>query len=480
MSATVSFTKPTDPAEQELTMNGSIVAGNLAQRAALVDAQSAGAEMFGWMTELYPICRSITGEGFRETQRYLQQIVPDLQVRSVPSGTQCFDWTVPAEWNIRDAYVVGPDGQKVIDFQQSNLHVVNYSTPIDQRMPLHQLREHLHTLPELPDQIPYRTSYYQRAWGFCLTQHQFDQLPDGEYHVVIDSDLNDEGCMNYGELLLPGESDEEVLISAHACHPSLCNDNLSGVVIAATLARLMQQVRRRYSYRFLWVPGGVGSVVWMSQNRDKLSNIQHGLVLTCLGDPGDFTYKRTRRGDAEIDQAAINVLKYSGGEHRVIDFSPYGYDERNYNSCRYQLPVGSLSRSQYGEYYGYHASGDNLDQMSPDRLGESFMMYVSILKVLENNHTYINTIPDAEPQLGKRGLYSMMGGLQGRDRMELVFLWVMNLSDGQHSLLDISDRSGYSFDLIQQGAEILCEHGLLRRADEGDNRLTSERAKGAE
>jgi aminopeptidase-like protein len=423
---------------------------------------SYGEQMYELMVELFPICRSITGDGFRQTQDILREQLPDLQLRAVPSGTKCFDWTVPPEWNIRDAYILDPNGRKILDFQECNLHVVNYSTAIDTRMSLEELRPHLHTLPEKPELIPYRTSYYQRDWGFCLTHQQYEQLPAGTYWVVIDSSLDDNGCLNYGEYFLPGETEQEVLLSSHACHPSLCNDNLSGVVVATHLAKLLATVKRRYSYRFLFGPGGIGSVVWLSQNQHRLDRIKHGLVLTCLGDPANFTYKRTRAGNALIDQAAMNVLKNSGKPFRAIDFSPYGYDERNYNSCKYQLPVGSLSRSQYGEYYGYHSSGDNLELVSAERLAESLEMYWTVLEVLEGNATYINTIPEAEPQLGKRGLYGMMGGLQGRDRMELVFLWLMNFSDGEHSLLDISDRSGYTFALIQQGADILCDHGLLR------------------
>jgi len=425
-----------------------------------VTSEELGRQMFDLTAELYPICRSITGEGFRQTQRILQQHVPELQIKSVPSGTQCFDWTVPKEWNITDAYVRGPDGNKVIDFAASNLHVVNYSVPIQRTMPLAELKEHLHTMPEQPHLIPYRTSYYQEAWGFCLTHQAYEALEDGMYEVCIDSTLED-GCLNYGECLLPGETSDEVLISTHACHPSLCNDNLSGVVVATFLAKQLRRRDMRYSYRFVFVPGGIGSVVWMSQNQDGFDRIKHGLVLACIGDAGALTYKRTRRGNAIIDQAAENVLRNRGVEFNVTDFSPYGFDERNYNSPKFNLPVGSLSRSTHSEFDGYHSSGDNLDLVRPDRLAEAVQAALEIVDVLEHDRRYVNLIPEAEPQLGKRGLYGMMGGLQDRAEIELALLWVMNFSDGDHSLLDISDRSGHRFDVIRRAAEILFEHGLL-------------------
>lgn len=433
----------------------------LHQLRSTLDSGALGAEMHAFLRELYPICRSITGEGFRDTQARIGARLPGLVVRGIPSGTRVFDWTVPPEWNITDAYVRGPDGTKVIDFQRSNLHVVSYSVPVRARMSLAELRPHLHTLPEHPHWIPYRTSYYHRDWGFCLAHADYLRLADGEYEVVIDSTLTDDGRLNWGELVLPGSSEREVLISTHACHPSLCNDNLSGVVVATCLAQLLTRVARHYTYRFLFIPGGIGSVVWLSKNQDKLSHIAHGLVLNCLGDPGGFTYKRSRRGNAVVDRAAQNVLRASGTPHKIIDFSPYGYDERNYCSAKFDLPVGSLTRSTHSQFPGYHSSGDDTDLVRPQALAESLLMYVALLDLLERDATFVNLIPEVEPQLGRRGLYGSKGGLQRRDSLEVAMLWVMNQSDGSKSLLDISDRSGIEFGIIADAAHLLRQHGLL-------------------
>lgn len=428
-----------------------------------IDEDRAGREMYELMQRLYPICRSITGEGFRSTQAILRELVPQLTLQAVPSGTRAFDWVVPQEWNVRDAYVKGPDGEKVIDFHACNLHLVNYSVPVRARMPLAELKKHLFTIPEWPEFIPYRTSYYKPMWGFCLAHEQFERLPDGEYEVVVDTTLTD-GELNYGECYLPGETQDEVLFTAHACHPSLCNDNLSGVVILTHLARLLAEAPRRYSYRILFLPGGIGSVVWLSRNQDRARRIKHGLVLSCLGDEGGFTYKRTRRGDAPIDRAAIGVLRQSGSPFDVIDFSPYGYDERNFCSPRFNLPVGSLTRSTHSEFRGYHSSGDDFSLISPERLAESLTVYASVCDVLEHDRRYVNLIPDAEPQLGRRGLYGMMGGLQKRQDIEIALLWVMNYSDGEHGLLEIAERSQLPFEVVCEAASLLLEHDLLREA----------------
>ncbi len=429
-----------------------------------VDFDELGREMYDLMTRLHPICRSITGDGFRESQRIIGEYLPGLSIEAVPSGTRAFDWTVPREWNIRDAYVAYPGGERIIDFRKSNLHVVSYSVPIHQTMTLDELRKHLHTLPEEPDFIPYRTSYYRKDWGFCLSHRDYERLEDGMYEVHIDSTLED-GHLNYGEFVLPGDGEHEVLITSHACHPSLCNDNLSGNVVATFLARLLSGVERRYSYRFLFIPGGIGSVVWLSRNQDRLDRIRHGLVLACVGDPSHFSYKNSRRGDAEIDRVAKHILENRNGPFETIPFSPYGYDERNFNSPKFNLPVGSLTRSTHSEFRGYHSSGDDLELVSAERLGESLSVCIEIAAILERNRRYQNLIPEAEPQLGKRGLYGSMGGLQRRADLEMALLWVMNFSDGDHTLLDIAERSGYSFDLIRQAADSLVDHELLRTID---------------
>lgn len=372
-----------------------------------------------------------------------------------------FDWVVPPEWNIRDAYVRNFRGEKVIDFQKSNLHVVNYSVPVRTKLPLTELKKHLFTLPEHPDWIPYRTSYYNESWGCCLSHNELSQLEDGEYEVMIDSTLQP-GSLSYGEYFIAGGISDEVLISCHACHPSLCNDNLSGIALAALLAKHLSGAPRRYSYRFLFIPGTIGSIAWLSLNQKQAAKIAHGLVLVDVGDGGKLTYKKSRRGDSEIDRAVVNVLKHSGKEFQLRDFDPYGHDERQYCSPGFNLAVGCLSRTPHGEFPEYHTSADNLDFVQPQALADSFAQCLAIMDLLEHNQTYISLNPMCEPQLGKRGLYRMIGGPQDGGVQELPLLWVLNLSDGQHNLLDISERSGLSFNAVKIAADALLERELIK------------------
>ncbi len=423
--------------------------------------QQLGSELYRLMSDLYPICRSITGDGVRKTLHLLQQYIP-LEVHEVPTGTTVFDWTVPKEWNVRDAYVKNDRGEKVIDFQVSNLHLLNYSTPIHERMPLARLQEHLYSLPEHPDWIPYRTSYYQEAWGFCVSDRVRGGLADGEYEVYIDSDLTD-GHLTYGEYYLPGETEAEVLFSCHVCHPSLCNDNLSGVVVATFLARMLETLPRRYSYRFLFVPGTIGSITWLALNADRTDRIAHGLVISGVGDAGSMTYKQSRRGNAQIDRIVAQVLQSAGKPYSIQEFSPYGYDERQYCSPGFNLPVGRLGRTPFGKYPEYHTSADNLDFVKPATLADSFDLYAAAIATIERDRTYINTNPYCEPQLGKRGLYKLYGGMQTSEDDRMALLWVLNLSDGQHSLLDIAERSGINFQVIAKAADALAEQQLLDR-----------------
>jgi aminopeptidase-like protein len=422
----------------------------------------AGGEIYALCEELYPICRSITGDGLRETLRIIARHLP-IEVVEVPSGTPVLDWTVPPEWNVRDAYVADASGRRVIDFRRHNLHVVNYSTPIAARMPLAELRPHLHTLPDHPDWIPYRTSYYAESWGFCLTQRALDALPDGEYEVRIDSTLAP-GHLTYGELVLPGEIDDEILISTHVCHPSLADDNLSGIALSVFLARALQaRGGRRHTFRFLYAPGTIGAITWLAKNRERAARIKHGLTLTCLGDAHPFTYKRTVAGRAAIDRAAAHVLGHAGLPHQMIDFFPYGYDERQYGSPGFRLPVGSLMRGRHGQFPEYHTSADNLSFISPERLAESAQVLSQIVGVVEGDRRYRNLQPYGEPQLGKRGLYRAMGGTSIPD-LQFAMLWVLNLSDGEHSLLDVAERSGLRFESIRAAADLLREHALLAPA----------------
>jgi aminopeptidase-like protein len=319
-------------------------------------------EMDDLIRELYPICRSITGNGVRQTLQIIQRRIP-LSIHEVPSGTQVFDWTVPKEWNIRDAFIRNPQGEKIVDFANSNLHVVSYSAPFRDKLPLHELKQHLFTLPDRPQWIPYRTSYYKETWGFCLSHEQLLRMEDGDYDVVIDASLED-GHLTYGEYYLPGQSADEFLLSCHICHPSLCNDNLSGISVMVALARHMRSARRRYSYRFLFIPGTIGSITWLALHESQISSIKHGIVISGVGDRGDFTYKKSRRGDAEIDKVFGYVLRSAGDNSKIIDFHPYGYDERQFCSPGFNLAVGSVMRTPFGQYPEYHTSADNLEFIS--------------------------------------------------------------------------------------------------------------------
>lgn len=426
-----------------------------------MDTRIDGQALHDCVADLYPLCRSITGEGMRETLRRLDRIVP-LTIHEVSSGTPVLDWTVPPEWNIREAWIEDPRGRRVVDFRRSSLHVVGYSTPVDRRMSLAELRPHLHTLPDRPRWIPYRTSYYREDWGFCLSQDALDALPEGEYRVFIDSSLAP-GSLTYGEAYLPGAMPDEILVSCHVCHPALANDNLSGVVVAAHLARLLATRARRHSFRFLFIPGTIGSITWLARNEAVLPRIRHGLVLTCLGDAGMFTYKKSRRGDAPVDRAAALVLAERGA-HAVDDFTPYGYDERQYCSPGYDLPVGCLARTPHGRFAEYHTSADNLDFVAPRNLAESLATCLRLVEVLERDRTWVNLCPKGEPQLGRRGLYRAIGGATDAASLEMALLWVLNLSDGRHSLVDIALRSGVGFDALADAADLLRTHGLLEEA----------------
>jgi aminopeptidase-like protein len=428
-----------------------------------------GDRVLGLIERLYPICRSITGDGVRETLAIIGETI-DLEVHEVPSGTPVLDWTVPPEWNISDAYIADSAGRRVVDFHEHNLHIVNYSVPVRTTMTLDELRPHLYSLPDQPDLIPYRTSYYDESWGFCLSHHDLERLPAEErYEVVVDSSL-EPGSLTYGEFLVAGadsdsESDDEILISTHVCHPSLCDDNLSGIAVATALAaQLASGPRPRRSVRFVFAPGTIGAITWLARNRAGVERIVGGLTLTCLGDSHPFTYKRTVDGDALIDRAAEYVLSRRGDGAQLIDFFPYGYDERQYNSPGFRAPVGSLMRGRHGEFPEYHTSADDLDFVSAEQLVESFEVLAEIVSILAADRTYRSTEPFGEPQLGSRGLYGALGGTSIPDA-QMAMLWILNQADGAHGLLEIAERSGIDFDSIVATADLLVEHGLLRVDD---------------
>jgi aminopeptidase-like protein len=434
---------------------------------------TSGPRMYGLIEKLYPICRSITGDGVRQTLRILAEQIP-LTVHEIPSGTQVCDWTVPKEWNIRDAYVKNSQGDRVIDFRQHSLHVVSYSIPVRRRMPFTELKAHLHTLPDHPDWVPYRTSYYTPDWGFCLSHREYLALREETYEVVIDSSL-EPGSLTYGELLLPGETPSEVLVSCHICHPSLCNDNLSGIAVAVFLARHLAEVRRRYSYRFVFVPGTIGSLTWLAGHEDGLQNIKHGLVLANLGDRGAFTYKKSRRGDAFVDRAMAQVLRHSGEDYRLVDFSPFGYDERQYCSPGFDLPVGCFMRTPEQTRPEYHTSADDLTFVNSECLAGSLEACKSLVTILERDAVYLNTSPKGEPQLGRRGIYRSMGG-PDLETESLALLWMLAYSDGRHALIDIAERSMLPFRTLDKAAATLLEHGLLTPFAAGRASATQEYA----
>jgi aminopeptidase-like protein len=427
------------------------------------DLNATGKQLHDFAAELYPICRSITGDGTRKTLAAIKKRIP-LKISEVPSGTAVLDWTIPKEWNIRDAYIKDAGGTRIVDFHRSNLHVLNYSVPVRATMSLDELKPHLYTIPEKPDWVPYRTSYYKETWGFCLSHNQLVSLGEGPYEVCIDSTLA-EGHLTYGECLIPGQSADEVLISCHICHPSLANDNLSGITVATALAEMLASKQLRYSYRFLFVPGTIGAITWLARNPENTRRIRHGLVLTGIGDSAGYHYKKSRRGDAEVDRAMAHVLQHCSQAATILDFSPYGYDERQYCSPGFNLPLGCLMRSVWGTFPEYHTSADNLDFIHPKQLADAVRVCAAAFDVLDNNRSYRNLRPYGEPQLGKRNLYRSTGGQNIGEEIN-ARLWVLNFSDGEHSLLDIAERSGIAFSRINEAAHVLCQAGLLAAVTE--------------
>jgi aminopeptidase-like protein len=428
-------------------------------------APATGAELHGLAARLFPIARSLTGPGLRETLGVLEEVAgAPMEIHRWATGTQVFDWTIPEEWTIRDAWIRDPDGRKVVDFADSNLHVLGYSEPVHRRLSLEELQGHLHSLPELPHAIPYLTSYYARRWGFCLPHERRERLAPGEYEVMIDADLGP-GHVELGEVTLPGERDDEILFSTYVCHPSLANNELSGPVVAAHLARHLRDRPRRFTYRILFLPETIGSIAYLHRFGDRLlERLRAGYVITCAGDPGPFTYKRSRRGDSLADRTAEHVLRAAGAPHRVVDFFPSGSDERQFCSPGFDLPVGSLMRTMYGTYPEYHTSLDDLEFVTPDGLGGTLQMYVAIVDALEANETLATTVPHCEPQLGKRGLYPTLGS--GRERQERVndMMWLLNLCDGTRDLLAVAERAGRPLTALAPIVAELKAAGLLSAA----------------
>jgi aminopeptidase-like protein len=417
-------------------------------------------DLHGLVRKLFPFTRSLTGEGVRQTLRTVQSLIP-LEIVEVPSGTPVLDWEVPDEWTFRRATISHLNGQVLVDTQVNNLHVVGYSQPVHGVMTRDELALHVHTLPDRPDAIPYRTGYYANSWGFCLSHRQWQSMDDASYRVDIDSQLAP-GHLSYGEYFLPGSEPGEILISVHVCHPSLADDNLSGIAIATGLA-MCEAARgeRRLGIRFLYLPATIGPITWLDRNQDRVGSICHGLVLTCLGDPGPFHYKQSRSG-AAIDQAVAHVLEHGSVAHEVLPFSPYGYDERQYCSPGFDLPVGCLMRGVHGTFPQYHTSDDNLDFVTPAALDESFAMVAAIVDLLQHNRTLTRVDGRGEPQLGRRGLYRAIAGQSdGGGATQLDLLWVLNLADGRHTLLDMAARAKVPFTRLVAAARLALDAQLV-------------------
>jgi aminopeptidase-like protein len=421
---------------------------------------SNGQRIYDLVSELFPICRSLAGPGVIQTLDIICKHLP-LKIHQIATGTQLFDWQAPQEWVIRDAFIMDSEGHRIVDFAQHNLHVVNFSVPIRTSLSLTALKEHIHTLPDQPDLIPYRTCYHNPQWGFCMAHNALTQLTEQTYHVVIDADRRD-GFLTYGEFIHPGETDDIFLLSAHLCHPSLANDNCSAIALLSRLGETLRLRKTRFTYRLLFGPATFGALGWLSQNEALLSSVRHGLVLSCVGDRGGPNYKRSRRGNADIDRAMAHVLKTAQRpDARVHDFWPYGYDERQFCSPGFDLPVGLFQRSLYGTFPQYHTSADNLDFVSPECLEDSFDIILQAIDLVERNWSPRSTAPKGEPQLGRRGLYSSTGGNPDAARNAMALLWVLNLADGQHSVLDMAERADLSFFALADAADLLREAELL-------------------
>jgi len=422
--------------------------------------------MYNLLTRLFPICRSITGDGVRETLNILREYIP-INFVEVPSGTQVFDWTVPDEWNIYDAYILDPNGRKIVDFKENNLHVLGHSEPMDARFDLNELKKHIYTLPDLPDAIPYRTSYYERRWGFCMPHNDFMQLKEGTYTVMIDSSFNKQGSLTLGECILEGEQSQEVLLSTYTCHPSLANDNISSVVIFVFLSKILSEIHHRYTYRFIFAPETIGAISYLSLNKDHLlSHVAAGLVGSMLGISQCLHYKRSRRCNAEIDRVTEHLMTHSLKDYRLHDFSPLGSDERQFCSPGFNLPVGLLSRMNVSDissadFFQYHTSLDNLSLVSSKNLSETLNLSYSILSALEMNRVYMNQLMFCEPQLSKRNLFPSLGsGRKNSEETEKI-LWILNYSDGEHDLLEIADKLSVPIWELAEPARRLVKAGLI-------------------
>lgn len=415
------------------------------------------------MRSMYPICRSITGDGVRRTFDLLEERIP-LERFEIASGTPVYDWEIPREWNVRDAYIADMQGRRIVDFRAHNLHLVGYSIPVDRTMTLDELRPHLHSLPAHPDWIPYRTAYYAQSWGFCLAHRVREQMGPGPFRVVVDSDLA-EGHLSYAESCVEGTTRDEAIVYTHTCHPSLANDNLTGIAVAAALAAELRRERPRLTWRFVFGPGTIGSLAWLQRNESCLRNVRCGLVIGLLGDPGPLTYKRSRQAQSMTDRVAAYVLQGPATPGKVTDFEPYGYDERQFCSPGFDLPVGRMTRSSNGRYPEYHSSADDLSLVGQAPLAEAIRALARTVSILDANRRVLSLNPKGEPRLGKRGLYGTIGGVEPGE-FQHALLWVLNLADGTNDLVAIAERSGVAFEVVERAATELERVQLVHTLDE--------------
>ena len=424
-------------------------------------------ELEKYFDRLWPINRSLTGNGNRETLKILSEII-DLEVKEVPSGTECFDWKVPPEWNIKEAWIKNSKGEKIVDFSKSNLHILGYSEAFQGNLSFEELKSHIYTLPDQPDLIPYLTSYYSRRWGFCISHNQFLELDKNDnYEIFIDSSLDENGSMTIGEAIIKGKSDKEIMFSTYICHPSLASNELSGPLVSAFLYKSLKEFQNlKYTYRFIFVPETIGSIYSLSVKGEHWKNhLKAGFVITCIGDNGKFTYKKSRIGNSLPDRAVETILNQTETDFNIVDFFPSGSDERQYCSPGFNLPVGSLMRTMYGKYPEYHTSADNKDYVSFEAMEKSVQKYLDVIELMEKNEKYINKMPYCEPQLGKRGLYPTLGSQKGTQDFVKAMMWILNLSDGTNDLITISEKSKISVKDLMPVVDKLIENGILENEE---------------
>ncbi|MCH5309001.1 MAG: DUF4910 domain-containing protein [Prevotella sp.] len=425
---------------------------------------SHGEVMYGLAERLFPICRSITGNGFRDSLSLIREVVPEIKVSEVPSGTEVFDWTVPKEWNIKGGYIRNMQGETIIDFRNSNLHVLGYSIPIHQVVSREELLEHVYTQPETPDWIPYVTSYYKERWGFCMSERQKQQLTDAQYEVCIDSTLED-GSLTYGELLLPGKSADEILFSTYLCHPSMANNELSGPCVQTELIKYVQALpERRYTYRFVFIPETIGAITYLSRNLEGLQqHVKAGFVLTCVGDDRTYSYVSTKYEDTLADRVLENVLKHHYPTYKKYSYLQRGSDERQYGAAGVDLPVCAFCRSKFHKYPEYHTSADDMSLISPEGLQGAYEAMVKVIDALENNHHY-QMLCKCEPQLGKRGLYPTISQKGTYDSVRTMQHFIA-YADGKNDLIGISNILGVPIDQLIPIKNQLLEHHLITYSD---------------